>query len=381
MIIQSDQMRMGSQRYYSSSRASYNRYEQWNASGQTVFSLKNAESNHQLYRSEQQPVEEAKDSTSAPEDDNTAKTPNQDSMKNLMEKMNVSTTARRSSLRETVDNFQRLRQQTLNYLLYVLFGRKYSEKSVSAASDSNTTGNSFSDALSQATGSETSTTGAGGQYYSYFYYSEQETTCFDAKGTAVTADGREISFSISLEMSRSFTAMAEQQIDFGQPRLCDPLVINLEGPASDVTDQKFFFDIDADGTEEEISSLGSGSGYLALDKNGDGIINDGSELFGTTSGNGFQDLAAYDSDNNGWIDEADAIFSKLRIWTKDENGNDELLTLADAGVGAIYLGYENTDFSLNSPENNQTNAVIRKTGIFLYENGGSGTVQQLDLAT
>lgn len=372
---------MGSQRYYSSSRASYNRYEQWNASGQTVFSLKNAESNHQLYRSEQQPVEEAKDSTSAPEDDNTAKTPNQDSMKNLMEKMNVSTTARRSSLRETVDNFQRLRQQTLNYLLYVLFGRKYSEKSVSAASDSNTTGNSFSDALSQATGSETSTTGAGGQYYSYFYYSEQETTCFDAKGTAVTADGREISFSISLEMSRSFTAMAEQQIDFGQPRLCDPLVINLEGPASDVTDQKFFFDIDADGTEEEISSLGSGSGYLALDKNGDGIINDGSELFGTTSGNGFQDLAAYDSDNNGWIDEADAIFSKLRIWTKDENGNDELLTLADAGVGAIYLGYENTDFSLNSPENNQTNAVIRKTGIFLYENGGSGTVQQLDLAT
>lgn len=374
-------MRMGSQRYYSSSRASYNRYEQWNASGQTVFSLKNAESNHQLYRSEQQPVEEAKDSTSAPEDDNTAKTPNQDSMKNLMEKMNVSTTARRSSLRETVDNFQRLRQQTLNYLLYVLFGRKYSEKSVSAASDSNTTGNSFSDALSQATGSETSTTGAGGQYYSYFYYSEQETTCFDAKGTAVTADGREISFSISLEMSRSFTAMAEQQIDFGQPRLCDPLVINLEGPASDVTDQKFFFDIDADGTEEEISSLGSGSGYLALDKNGDGIINDGSELFGTTSGNGFQDLAAYDSDNNGWIDEADAIFSKLRIWTKDENGNDELLTLADAGVGAIYLGYENTDFSLNSPENNQTNAVIRKTGIFLYENGGSGTVQQLDLAT
>lgn len=381
MIIQSDQMRMGSQRYYSSSRASYNRYEQWNASGQTVFSLKNAESNHQLYRSEQQPAEEAKDSTSAPEDDNTAKTPNQDSMKNLMEKMNVSTTARRSSLRETVDNFQRLRQQTLNYLLYVLFGRKYNEKSVSAASDSNTTGNSFSDALSQATGSETSTTGAGGQYYSYFYYSEQETTCFDAKGTAVTADGREISFSISLEMSRSFTAMAEQQIDFGQPRLCDPLVINLEGPASDVTDQKFFFDIDADGTEEEISALGSGSGYLALDKNGDGIINDGSELFGTASGNGFQDLAAYDSDNNGWIDEADAIFSKLRIWTKDENGNDELLTLADAGVGAIYLGYENTDFSLNSPENNQTNAVIRKTGIFLYENGGSGTVQQLDLAT
>ena len=57
------------------------------------------------------------------------------------------------------------------------------------------------------------------------------------------------------------------------------------------------------------------------------------------------DVVGYDKDENGWIDEADEIFQKLRIWTKDENGNDKLLTLSEAGVGAIYLGYENTDFS------------------------------------
>ena len=126
--------------------------------------------------------------------------------------------------------------------------------------------------------------------------------------------------------------------------------------------------------------LGPGSGYLALDKNGDGVINNGSELFGTTSGNGFADLAAYDSDGNGWIDEADEIFDKLRIWSKDANGKDVLVGLGAAGVGAIYLGSADTEFSLNSKSDNSTNAVIRKSGIFLYENGNVGTIQHVDVA-
>ena len=58
-------------------------------------------------------------------------------------------------------------------------------------------------------------------------------------------------------------------------------MINLNTDAANVTDQKFYFDLDADGELDEISTLASGSGFLALDKNGDGIINDGSELFGT----------------------------------------------------------------------------------------------------
>ena len=90
--------------------------------------------------------------------------------------------------------------------------------------------------------------------------------------------------------------------------------------------------------------LSKGSGYLALDTNADGIINDGSELFGTQSGNGFKDLLSHDEDGNGWIDEADSIFQKLKIWTMDENGVSTLLDLAEAGLGAIYLGYENTEF-------------------------------------
>lgn len=97
-------------------------------------------------------------------------------------------------------------------------------------------------------------------------------------------------------------------------------------------DQTFFFDIDCDGVEDEISKLISGSGFLALDQNGDGIINDGSELFGTQSGNGFADLAKFDSDGNGFIDENDEIFDRLKIWCMDENGQPHLYSLKEKGV-------------------------------------------------
>ena len=119
--------------------------------------------------------------------------------------------------------------------------------------------------------------------------------------------------------------------------------------------------------------------FLSLDKNEDGIINDGSELFGTKSGDGFRDLSEYDDDKNGWIDENDAIFSKLKIWTKDKDGKDYLLDLKQADVGAIYLGNTDTQFSIKNDEH-KLNAEIKKTGIYLHEKTGAvGTMNHVDL--
>ncbi len=211
-------------------------------------------------------------------------------------------------------------------------------------------------------------------------YFESEQTDFATQGKVVTASGKEINFNVEVSMSRSFYEETASFLDLSMIRLTDPLVINLDTETASVSDQKFYFDLDADGHAEQISRLNAGSGFLALDKNGDGVINDGSELFGTASGNGFADLAQYDQDGNGWIDEADEIFDKLLIWQKDENGKDVLRGLGAAGVGAIYLGNVNTEFSLNSQTDNKTNAVVRQTGMFLYENGTAGTMQQIDLA-
>lgn len=187
------------------------------------------------------------------------------------------------------------------------------------------------------------------------FMSEQENTAFTGVGTAVTADGRELNFGVTVEMSRSFMEQNEFISEEAGYIFTDPLVINLDSNAASVSDQKFLFDLDADGKEEQISFADQGSGFLALDKNEDGKINDGSELFGTKSGDGFKDLSVYDKDHNGWIDEADEVFSKLRIYTKDENGNDKLIDLKSAGVGALYLGHVSSEFSLNQLETNQTN--------------------------
>jgi hypothetical protein len=183
-----------------------------------------------------------------------------------------------------------------------------------------------------------------------------------------------------LEMSRSFQAYYENNYEATSVELCDPLVINLDTDMASVSNQKFMFDIDSDGILDSISNLNMKSGYLALDRNLDGVINNGSELFGTSSGNGFADLMKSDLDQNGWIDENDAIWNKLLIWTKEENGEDCLYHLSEKGIGAICLKNVSTEFSLNAEQSNQTNAVIRNTGIFLYENGNIGTVQHLDVA-
>ena len=127
------------------------------------------------------------------------------------------------------------------------------------------------------------------------------------------------------------------------------------------------------------ATAGRSSGFLALDKNKDGKINDGSELFGTRSGDGFKDLASYDEDGNGWIDENDSIWKDLKVWTKDENGRDYLMDLREANVGAIYLGSAQTEFSLNRMADNQTDGIIRRTGVYLKETGEAGTIQHVDL--
>lgn len=210
-------------------------------------------------------------------------------------------------------------------------------------------------------------------------FTEKEVTSFSTMGVVETADGRSINFNLNLEMSREFT-QAVGIMEYSRKTFCvDPLVINLEGNPASFSDQTFFFDLDSDGKTEEISSLAPGSGFLALDKNGDGIINDGSELFGTKSGDGFKDLAAYDEDGNGWIDEDDSVFKNLKIWTKDADGHDRLMDISQAGVGAIYLGHAATEFSAKALDTNETQGIIRSTGIFLKESGEVGTIQHVDL--
>lgn len=220
--------------------------------------------------------------------------------------------------------------------------------------------------------------GWGLRYDSRAYYHEMEKTNFQARGVVTTADGQEIDISLKLSMSREFEARSEVHLRAGDAKAIDPLVINYQGPSASLTQQTYAFDLNSDGIEENIAFAAPGSGFLALDKDGDGIINNGQELFGPQSGDGFTELAEYDMDGNGWIDEGDTVFTQLKIWSKDENGQDRLISISDAGVGAIFLGNVDTPFDLTNNAN-QDLGYIRQTGLFLRENGSAGTVQHIDL--
>ncbi len=287
-----------------------------------------------------------------------------DDFDDILNRMKVFTQSEAFESKLQRDAMERIRVECIQFLLYMLFGAHGHSDKMNNYAPSSSGGPA---AVSEVTES------------TMYFRAETEETCFSTNGTVMTEDGRELSFNLELSMSRSFAQYYEENVT-SLHVFTDPLVINLDTPVAEVSDVKISFDLDCDGEADKISALNAGSGYLALDANGDGLINDGSELFGTSSGNGFADLAKYDSDNNGWIDEADEVFDRLVIAVLKEDGSQELFKLKDRGVGAIYTGSAQTDFSLNDPATNEGRARIRQTGIFLYENGMMGTVQHLDLA-
>lgn len=223
------------------------------------------------------------------------------------------------------------------------------------------------------------TAGYGVEYDRRESYSEAEKTTFSANGTVRTADGREIQFKIDLAMERSYREESQASLRLGDAvRKKDPLVLNFSGTAAQLTDTRFQFDLDADGQTDLINFVGPGSGFLVLDRNGDGKANDGSELFGPATGDGFTELAGFDGDHNGWIDENDAIYRDLRVWTKDAQGNDRLTSLKEAQVGAISLLKVSTPFDINDHANGMQ-GQMRSSGVFLHEDGKAGTIHQIDL--
>ena len=220
--------------------------------------------------------------------------------------------------------------------------------------------------------------GWGVEYDYHASLDEAERTAFSAQGIVRTADGREIRFDLQLAMARVWHEESNVSLRAGDGRRKDPLVLNFDGKAAELSATRFRFDLDADGTAEDVPLLGGGSGYLALDLNGDGKITSGTELFGPLSGDGYAELAKYDADGNRWIDENDAVFDRLRTWSPAADTGGTLETLQRRNVGALSLDRLSTPFELRSPGNDSLGAV-RSSGIYLTEDGQAGTTQQIDL--
>jgi hypothetical protein len=178
-------------------------------------------------------------------------------------------------------------------------------------------------------------------------------------------------------MSRSETETSQFSLRAGNAVSKDPLVVNFSGNAASLSSQRFSFDLMGDGNEVAMPLLQRGSGFLVLDALEDAQVTSGRQLFGPASGDGFADLARHDNDANGWIDEADPVFSRLGVWTPDAQGGGAVMSLDEARIGALYLGRVATPFTLK--EGAEDLGAVRSSGIYAREDGSVGTLQQVDL--
>lgn len=159
-----------------------------------------------------------------------------------------------------------------------------------------------------------------------------------------------------------------------------PLVFDLDGDGLEITPfdgSTVQFDMDGDGERDNTGWVGADDGLLALDRNGNGTIDDISEIsfVGDNPGaaSDLEGLRAYDSDGDGYFDAGDTDFGRFMIW-RDANQDgvsqaSELHSLTDLGIKGINLSMTLTDESLNQGDN-----ILYATADYEKTDGTTGTV-------
>ena len=208
------------------------------------------------------------------------------------------------------------------------------------------------------------------------FHQQDRQISFHSNGNIETTDGRILDFSFNLAFRQSELNI-RRQVSNG-PFLLDPLVLSFADGFNTLASTVFSFDLDGDGQVEEISTLRKGSGFLAIDRNQDGKVNNGYELFGPITGTGFSELKEFDLDGNNWIDENDPVFDELMVWMGAGTADERLITLRESGVGALSLASVDTHINLKDKQGLLL-GQITKTGLFIMEDGEIRSLQEVEL--
>ncbi|MGH8236199.1 MAG: cadherin domain-containing protein, partial [Steroidobacteraceae bacterium] len=194
---------------------------------------------------------------------------------------------------------------------------------------------------------------------------------------------------ITLTDSLGAQATSTVQLLVGPPRgvVLGPVVLDLDGNGVDLVPgaaSNVLFDMDGNGLQDPTGWVGAGDGFLALDRNGDGVITTGAEIsFAQDAPDATSDLeglAAYDTNENGYFDQGDARYGEFLVW-QDANQDgvsqaDELRSIADRGISAINLTRSMTGDTVEGATENVTVA----TSEYVRTDGSIGAVGDVSLA-
>ncbi len=187
---------------------------------------------------------------------------------------------------------------------------------------------------------------------------------------------KDITRARSLEMTVNFTfdIQSGRAIVQVEGAMADPLVLDLNGNGIETTtlQQGINFDINGDGTEEKTAFVTGGDGLLALDRNHDGKITSGTELFGDQNGaeDGFMELAKFDSNNDSIINRDDPVFKDLKVMIVTGK-NSELYSLDRLDISEISLAEKNKAGFYNNGN------YIKETANFKRTDGSHGTIGEV----
>ncbi len=168
----------------------------------------------------------------------------------------------------------------------------------------------------------------------------------------------------------------------------DPIILDLDGNGLKTVGlgSNIYFDHNGDGILTKTGWVGEGDALLVWDRNANGLIENGAELFGdftpmpdgTLAPNGFAALAALDTNGDGVLDATDPAFAELKLWIdSDQNGvtgEGELMSLADAGIASLNLGS-----TLKNQKQSNGNTLARE-GSFTRTDGTERAMGEFHLA-
>ena len=219
-------------------------------------------------------------------------------------------------------------------------------------------------------------------------YNIQRARMTDASRRAIDTVLKDVLPTATIEQScnRNFQAAR----NWTAPR--DPLILDLDSDGIETLGinpaAPILFDMDGDGTKTATGWIKADDGIVVLDRNGNGLIDSGRELFGDstvltrgpragqTAANGYEALADLDINGDGAINSLDAAYSSLRIW-QDINQDgisqaNELRKLSDVGIASISVAGQASNVNLVDSSGQATGNTQPFSGSFTRTNGSTG---------